>query len=301
MKIISSESLVALKNALAKIYWTKKDLRMYLNYTIHQNSIISNIDWENKTKVESVEELIDRMVKRTDIYNDDILRLIESVTNFNDFSHLKLWEDGDSKIAKARAAVDSLRKLSINYFDLLKEKESAERRREAFNIIHSQLQINKDNIKHLYDKFCEINSEENPNKRGFLFEKFLNELFCFFDMNPKESFKIFGEQIDGAFTFDNTDYLLEAKWQKNLVNTGELLKFEGKINGKLKNTLGLFISFNGFSEHYQNDKSIKSIILMDGEDLIAVLDGRIQLDHLLLRKRRHASETGEIYLRFRDM
>jgi len=35
---------------------------------------------------------------------------------------------------------------------------------------------------------------------------------------------------------------------------------------------------------------------MDGADLNAILEGRIDLPHLLFRKRRHAAETGQIYL-----
>ncbi len=95
------------------------------------------------------------------------------------------------------------------------------------------------------------------------------------------------------------DYLLEAKWQKaENVNAGELYKFAGKINGKRKNTLGLFISIDGFSKEstLTTSSDLRSLILMDGMDLDAVLTDRIKLDDLLYRKRRHASETGNIYL-----
>jgi hypothetical protein len=43
------------------------------------------------------------------------------------------------------------------------------------------------------------------------------------------------------------------------------------------------------------------MLLMDGSDLIAVLENRIDLKDLLFRKRRHASETGDIYLQFNKM
>jgi len=38
------------------------------------------------------------------------------------------------------------------------------------------------------------------------------------------------------------------------------------------------------------------MILMDGSDLMAVLEGRIDLLQLLLRKRRYAAQTGNIFL-----
>jgi hypothetical protein len=43
------------------------------------------------------------------------------------------------------------------------------------------------------------------------------------------------------------------------------------------------------------------MILMDGSDLMAVLEARIDLIQLLLRKRRHASQTGNIYLRIHEL
>lgn len=43
------------------------------------------------------------------------------------------------------------------------------------------------------------------------------------------------------------------------------------------------------------------MILMDGSDLMAVLDGRIDLPELLYRKKRHASLTGNIYLKINEV
>jgi hypothetical protein len=38
------------------------------------------------------------------------------------------------------------------------------------------------------------------------------------------------------------------------------------------------------------------MILMDGADLSAVVEGRISMPDLLRRKRQHAARTGEIFL-----
>jgi hypothetical protein len=85
-------------------------------------------------------------------------------------------------------------------------------------------------------------------QRGFELERVLYELFELFDLDPKASFRIVGEQIDGAFSLEGTEYLLEGKWQKIPVDSGDLDKFSGRIQRKLDNTLGLFLSINGFSE-----------------------------------------------------
>jgi hypothetical protein len=69
----------------------------------------------------------------------------------------------------------------------------------------------------------------------------------------------------------------------------------------LKNTLGLFISVDGFSKDgiENNNPLTKQMILMDGEDLMMVFDGRIRLDEIILLKRQHASQTGEIFYKLK--
>ena len=66
---------------------------------------------------------------------------------------------------------------------------------------------------------------------------------------------------------------------------------------------GLFLSVNGFSPEGVRAHSggKKVFLLMDGSDLAAVLEGRIDLKDLLARKRRYAARTGEIHLAYRDM
>jgi len=298
-KKISPAALIALKEALAHIYWTKNNLRKFVEYTIENRAIVSTIDWQGNIKFESASQLIDRMVARPDLYNEDLLRLFKEVANFTDFRHLKRWDDPDLKIKTAKEKIAVLRNHVQGHFELLKDKEEAEKRRTEAAVKRAQTVDYQTKLSNLKDKFIRISTSANPQHRGFEFEKFLNELFIFFDLDPKTSFKITGEQIDGAFTFDNTDYLLEAKWQQESVNAGDLYKFAGKLSGKLKNTLGLYVSMGVYSlECTEVDApGIKAMILMDGADLFAVLDNRITLPDLLYRKRRHASRTGEIYLK----
>ena len=246
MKKYSPSAIQALKEALTNIYWTKKDLRGFIYHAIEQNAIISTIDWTNNQKRESVYQLIDRMTDRLDIYNDDLLKLFYSVMRFNDFSHLKQWDDHETKIKKAKESVEALRTHAADYFTLKEEKNRAAERKKAFEKMQNEKLGFQRKISELNDNFKILAKEENHNKRGYLLEKFLNESFLIFDLDPKEPFKTIGKQIDGAFTFDSHDYLLEAKWHKSPVQAGDLYKFGGKIAGKFKSTLGLFISVNVF-------------------------------------------------------
>jgi len=303
MKKFSSESIMCLKEALIHIYWKRKDIRAFVYHTIENKLIITTIDWENSTKEESVSILIDRMVQRNDIYANDLLALFDAVLHFNNFSHLEKWEDSQIKIKKAKSAVEALRKQASGYFQLKEEEERARQRKGAFEKMQKEKEFARAKLLTIKNGFTNIYSIANPIERGFAFEKFLNDFFEYYDLDPRRSFKILGEQIDGAFTFENIDYLVEAKWQQELVNAGDLYKFAGKISGKLKITMGLFISFNGFSpESLSVDApGIKSMILMDGADIMAILDERIDLNELLYRKRRYASETGNIFLGINDI
>lgn len=227
------------------------------------------------------------------------MHLLREVGNFEDFSHLAYWDKdkGGQLTKRAKDAVLKLRTQTKGYFDSIEEVRNS----EAVRNIHKEKIRNTvsftEKLRQLHNNFLIIATNTNAQARGYQFEKLLNELFHLFDLEAKGPYKITGEQIDGSFSFDSQDYLLEAKWQKDPVDAGELYKFGTKIDGKFKSTVGLFISLYGFSNDCTKTSSniIKSMILMDGLDLIMVLDGRIRLNDLIMIKRRHASDTGEIY------
>jgi len=134
--------------------------------------------------------------------------------------------------------------------------------------------------------------------RGRLFERFLQELFNRQSIAMGDPSSIKGEQIDGTFKFDGENYIVEAKWQDPLSSTGDLYKFAYKVDGKMHGR-GIFVSVNGFSKQaitaVVHGKHIRTI-LIDGEDLSYVLEGRITLERLLDYKIRAAQTRGEVYV-----
>ncbi|MDP3558392.1 MAG: hypothetical protein Q8T03_13550 [Bacteroidota bacterium] len=298
-KKISVQALLSLKEALTAIFWAKRDLRQFIELTIENHLIISTIDWNENTKLESVSQLIDRMAKNQDLYQNDLLKLIQEVANFEDFSHLNHWDDSDTKIKRANAAVKKLRNQTQGYFEAIEGLKKAEKARTENQAKIKESISYQQTLGKLKERFFEIAINTNHQQRGHQLEKFLNDLFLFFDLDPKGSFKIVGEQIDGFFTFDNTDYLLEAKWQKAPINAQDLYGFGGKIQGKFKNACGLYVSLEGYSPESTSTQnpSVKAIILMDGMCLMQVLEGRVKLNDMLYLKRRHSAQTGEIFYR----
>lgn len=142
-----------------------------------------------------------------------------------------------------------------------------------------------------FDELAQIISPEERKQRGFVLEKLLQDVFKLYQIPTQSSFKRNegGEQIDGAFRLEGWYYLVECKWTQKLTDIKQLDSLSGKLQRSGKQTLGLFLSMNGWSENVlpllkQNQD--KSIILMDGYDLRCVLDenSQVKLNDLLIAK-----------------
>lgn len=301
-KKIVPAALHALKQALTDVYWYKSDLRSFLTSTLSKPELASQLNWDDY-KRNIVAAVVDRLARHEDLFQADLLRLMTEVARIDDFSHLLRLDDGKAKAKKAQQSVLALRKYVGNPTASDEEEEKAEaRRRSAFEALVRTTAV-QERLQGLTRDYYELLSSAEPQKRGYRLEALLRQLFALFDLDPKASFKLAGEQIDGAFTFQTTDFLLEAKWQRDPVDAADLDSLAGKLTRKLDNTLGLYLSINGYSDDgvRQHSSGRRLMILMDGSDLMAVLEARIDLIQLLLRKRRHASQTGNIYLRIHEI
>lgn len=296
-KIVSAVALNALAEALTNIYWYKPDLKRFLLNALSDGRPIAKLNWDDY-KRNIAASLVEFLGRNQQTHQADLLRLLKEVSSITDFTHLEQLDDGRVKASKAKATVAALRKHVQGHWDLIEEQErQADRRAEAAQRAKQAVGVSA-RLEEIRKEFLVMSTSQNPQRRGFQLEAILKKLFELFDLDPKASFRLVGEQIDGAFSFQGTDFLLEGKWQAEPCGILELDAFGSKVSRKLDNTLGLLCAINGFSLEAvaQYATGRKLLILMDGMDLMAVLDGRIDLTDLLLRKRRHASQTGDIYL-----
>lgn len=297
-KKLSPQAIYALQEALSVLFWKKEELQDFVKLTLNNHPIIGTINWNNKKRI-SVKELIGRMSQRQDIFKDDLVNLILAVVDYTEFPHLEFWDPDGSLRVKAKKEVENLRNLSKGYLQISREQEEARKRKLEIEKKIAETKSLEAELAQLRKKFHEIALNKNLQQRGYQLEKFLIELFMLYELNPKGSFKNYGEQIDGAFTFEGTDYLLEAKW-KDQVNRSDLATFCYKVESKLRVAMGLMITMDGLTpEAIAPD--FKSIIIMDGIDVNAIVDGRVTLPDLLYRKRRKANESGKIYVNFHEL
>jgi hypothetical protein len=299
---VSAPAIYALKEALTTIFWYKNDLRGFLRACISDPALLNAVDWHGY-KRQIASDIVDALVANQRKYGKDLEKLFADVASMNSFRHLEQLDDGKKKVAAAKAAVEEVKRLSASHEVAADEERAIEERRKRAAERLAQSAAVQSKLRKLLTGYTNLVTERiSAHERGYALETLFYELFALFDLDPKASFKNTGEQIDGAFNLEG-DFLFEGKWQKPLVAVQELDGFAGKVKRKLDNTLGLFFSMNGFSPNgiAAHSKERPVLLLMTGEDLMAVLEGRVDFVTLLLRKKRHASLTGNILLRVSEM
>jgi len=288
---------VALKEALGKLYWYKSDLRSFLSHSIRDASILGTIDW-SAYKVQIASDLIDRLVDAGDCGLPPLTRLCQEVCEINSFKHLERLEGGEEKARRAKEACEQLRGLFQTHARSQDEEDLARQRqlRESERLARSGAVRQK--LGGIRDRYMSFVVAEDVQARGYELERIMYDVFELFDLDPKASFRVVGEQIDGAFAMEGTDYLFEGKWQKSRCGAADLDSFAAKVLRKLDNTLGIFLTINGCTEDglTAHQRGRASVLVMDGAHLMAVLEERIDFTSLLIRVRRHAAQTGNIYL-----
>ena len=300
-KRLSPIALQALQDALTHIYWYKQDLKRFLIAGLGGMALVNQVNWD-APKRQIVSDFLEILCSDQEKYLGQLRYFLKEVSEFRDFSHLEKLEDGKSKAADARRVVSKLRELVEAHDKIITEQVSAAEQRR---VAAAKLDTRKAIIQGLEDlkaRYINLVMETNAQRRGFALEKIMYDLFRLFDLDPKAAFRITGEQIDGAFTLQGLDYLFEAKWA-GFVAAKDMDVFASKVQRKLDNTLGLMLSIDGFQpdgiEAHSRQRPV--LLLMSGADLAAVFESRIDFVDMLVRKRRHASQTGKILIEFSEM
>ncbi len=300
IKRITPQAYLALAEALAHVFWYKNRLKSYLHMMLKDMpEILRGLDFSNSTKREIAELIVQRLSSNESKYQTiaiDLMVNLSRMSNFPDLENIGKEDKREREIAAATHAVKDLQFWTSQHQSITDEQEQyqAEIARKIEET--KQKQNHTLALARLREEFMAMHKSANPQERGRKFEYFLNQLFGLFGLDPRASYSLEHEQIDGAFTFDTDDYILEAKWLNTALGRADLDIFHTKINRKGRNTLGLLVSVSGFTrDAIEQYSSATSFITMEGLDIMAVLEEHFRLDYLLRRKKRHMNETGQCY------
>ena len=167
-----------------------------------------------------------------------------------------------------------------------------------------QQQRRSHELRELKEAFFQLAADHDRNRAGLALEKLLNRLFELFELQPRQPFRVVGEQIDGSFQLDGQIYLLESKWEKHPLPEADLLVFRGKIEGKSTFTRGVLIALNDVSTQARDAITrgkAPSFFVMNGHDLTMVLSEAIGLPDFLRKRVRLLAEEGRVSVHFSDV
>ncbi len=204
----------------------------------------------------------------------------------------------------ARGTVQMARKV-LGTIELMEVQEAhrreQERKEELARMERERAELLKRHLQLLLVMFDDMARADNAQRRGYELQDLLNRAFDLYDVPLHRSFtrNDGAEQIDGAFKLEGWHYLVGCRWRKEPADTRQLDGLQGQVDRSGKQTMGLFLSINGWSNLVpttlkQNSK--KSIILMDGYDLRCVLSGQVDLRDFLLLKVAKLNFEGEPFL-----
>lgn len=159
-------------------------------------------------------------------------------------------------------------------------------------------------LRQLKEEFLQLAVQEDRNGAGLALEKVLNRLFAMFGLQPRQPFRVVGEQIDGSFQMGDQVYLLESKWEKEALCEAPLLVFRGKIEGKSTFTRGVFIALNDISGPARDAITrgkAPSFFVMNGHDLLMILSETMSLTDFLRMRVRLLAEEGRVCVPFSEL
>jgi hypothetical protein len=228
--------------------------------------------------------ILDELARRGDI--DAVLRtLMEIAAGWTSFHLANNEFEARATVQKAREMLDQV---ELHEAREQKQRELA-RREELARLEQERAKMFKQKSELLLMMFDAMARSKDPHERGYLLQSLVEQTLDLYDIPVVKSFtrNSGAEQIDGAFKLEGWHYIVECRWRGKLADIRELDGLQGQVDRSGKQTMGVFLSINGWSENVPallKQNPGKSIILFDGFDLRCVLNRQADLTELLLAK-----------------
>ena len=216
MKKISSAAYLALRDAIPAIVWNKRPFETFLRTVLRDHSeLLAGLNFSEPKRVVA-DALVERLIEEEHRYRDVTLLLMREISRMNRFPNLEMIKDPEDRqlrLAEAKAAVDLLSYMIKDYEADLVEAEEQTAVIQARSAEAVALRRFNDDLESLKSRFIELQKEADAHQRGYAFESLLAEMFLLYDLEPRLAYTISLEQIDGSFTFETDDYIIEARWR----------------------------------------------------------------------------------------
>ena len=280
----------AVRVAGETLYWKRSLKRLLRTSGVSESAVVQ---YEHLTKYQMLREVWARLDNAGPRGLRVQLAIVAALANL----------DAPEPQADQRAgqeSLDELRRVSQAHGLLVDPDEQARqnRRREAAQRADER-DTRERRLADLRATFGALHSESNPQSRGYALERLLADLFRMYELDFTGSYKTDIDQVDGALQFEAFTYLLEARWRSAPAVESDLAQLVGKVRRRIEATRGVFVSMAGYRtevvELYKLSHD-QRLILVDGQDLALILEGRIELPDALRAKVHAASVDGQPFL-----
>ncbi|MCL5961058.1 MAG: restriction endonuclease [Chloroflexi bacterium] len=247
--------------------------------------------------------ILDAVAQRPDC-SGVVRSIIKMAANWTRFELAANEFEARATVQKAREVLGTIELMEAREAkqrELTKKEELARMEKERYEQLAKQSHL----LLMMFDDLGDLTRPGDEQKRGYFLQELLNRAFDLHGIPVRRSFtrNEGAEQIDGAFILNGWHYLVECRWRQKLTDTREVDGLKGQVDRSGKQTMGVFLSINGWSNHVPSllkQNPNKSIILMEGYDLRRVLSDPLDLLDFLLAKVAKLNLEGEPFLSVSD-
>lgn len=287
----------AMSHTLGDVYTHVADLRTFFMFTVRDPGWLDRFHAGDAGRL--AEKIVGHMIDNPGRHQNDLFRCVLETTNFQDLGHLRRHlHQGPALESAARASLDAFRDMVYSEPDLFNAVSRIEQNLRSWFAARLDDPDYRERLDGLRRRWQQANSGSGGG-RGHLVFQVLSQLVDLSWLDADLGMREHEQVFKGGFHLDGTSVSLEGTWVNRPASKTTLHHFKNRLAAKLEPSLGLYLSLEGFTPDTvsAHTKGASYMLLADGADIAAVLQGDLHLNELLMLKRRHAARTGDIYLR----
>ncbi|CAK8717447.1 Restriction endonuclease type IV Mrr domain-containing protein [Candidatus Electrothrix aarhusensis] len=279
---------------------SKNDVLMFFrgggvsnNYLADLHTLVST-DRKSINKYEITRTILQRINEAGDSELRTRREVLKRVVEFESFS--ACWSTDQLKAKGLVCEIRDVVNIKDSFTKINTERKNEKNERAKKQRIKLQReQVKNKKLSQIRDNLCSLfGLDSQPQKRGKLLEKVLNDLFSAYEILIQEDFKRVDdngagiiEQVDGVIEFDASIFLVEMKWHKEPIGVDKMSQHLVRLFSR-EDAKGLFISSSRFAEttiaQCKEVLSKKTIVLCTLEEIVFLLDNKRDLVDFLRQK-----------------